>query len=222
MTLDLSLYLVTDTRLCGERGVPVTVREAVAGGVSAVQLRDHELDDRAFVALGQAVRAELDSLQRAGGPRVPLLVDDRVHLVAEIGADGAHVGQKDMPVPQARELLGPQAILGLSVTTAQQLADARAHGAAVDYLGLGPVWATATKPGHPDPIGPEGVAALAVASPWPGVAIGGISAEGAATLRGTGVAGVAVVSAICGQPSPGEAAARLRGAWAGSIEGIPA
>lgn len=222
MTLDLSLYLVTDTGLCGQRGVPETVREAVAGGVSVVQLRDHALEDRDFVVLGQAVRAELDALHRAGGPRAPLIVDDRVHLVAEIGADGAHVGQADLPVPQAREILGPQAILGLSVTHAEQLAAARAHGSAVDYLGLGPVWATATKPGHAAPIGPEGLAALAAASPWPTVAIGGIDVEGAVALRGTGVAGIAVVSAICGQQNPREAAVRLRQAWAGSTQELPA
>ncbi|ROR72838.1 thiamine phosphate synthase [Bogoriella caseilytica] len=222
MTLDLSLYLVTDTGLCGQRGVPETVREAVAGGVSVVQLRDHALDDRAFVALGQAVRAELDALHRAGGPRAPLIVDDRVHLVSEIGADGAHVGQADLPVPQARELLGPHGILGLSVTHAGQLEVAREHGRAVDYLGLGPVWATATKPGHAAPFGPEGLAELAAASPWPTVAIGGIDAAGAATLRGTGVAGIAVVSAICGQPSPREAAVTLRQVWAGSAQGVSA
>lgn len=222
MSIDLSLYLVTDTRLCGARGVPETVREAVAGGVTAVQLRDHDLDDHAVVALGKAVREELDSLQRAGGPRVPLLVDDRVHLVAEIGADGAHVGQKDMPVPQAREVLGPQAILGLSVTNAQQLAAAQDYGTAVDYLGIGPVWATATKPGHAEPIGPPGIGELAAASPWPCVAIGGIDAAGAIALRGTGVEGIAVVSALCGQPSPREAAAHLRKAWAGSTQEVSA
>lgn len=209
--LDLSLYLVTDTRLCGERGVVATVRAAVAAGATVVQLRDHDADDDAFVALGREVRAALE------GTGVPLLLDDRVHLVDAVGADGAHVGQADLPVPEARRLLGPNRYLGLSVgSPAHVRAAAALGGGLLDYLGAGPVWATATKPGHPEPIGVAGVRAVAAASPWPVVAIGGIDAARAAALRGTGAAGVAVVSAVCGQPDPAAAAAALRRAWDGA------
>lgn len=210
-SLDLSLYLVTDTRLCGERGVAETVRAAVTAGVSVVQLRDHDADDDAFVALGREVRAVL------AGTGVPLLVDDRVHLVDAVGADGAHVGQSDLPVPEARRLLGPDRYLGLSVTSPAHVRAAAALGdGLLDYLGAGPVWATATKPGHAQPIGAAGVRAVAAASPWPVVAIGGIDAARAAVLRGTGAAGVAVVSAICGHPEPAAAAAAVRRAWDGT------
>ena len=98
---DLSVYLVTDTAQCGGPDEVVeTVRHAIAGGVTLVQFRDHDLSDDEFVALGRRVR----EICVSGG--VPLIIDDRVHLVAEIGADGVHVGQSDMPVDQARAILG--------------------------------------------------------------------------------------------------------------------
>ena len=208
--MDLSLYLVTDTELCGPRGVAATVEAAVAGGATMVQLRDPVATDADFVALGLAVRTVL------ADTGVPLIVDDRVHLVEDIGADGVHVGQRDMPPGQARQLLGPDAIIGLSVGTLEQVEAARALGeGGVDYLGVGPVWPTATKPDHDRPIGPEGVAAVAAASPWPVVAIGGISRDRAGALRHGGAAGVAVVSAVCAARDPAAAAVGLRAAWDG-------
>lgn len=208
--LNLSLYLVTDTNVCGEVGVPATVAAAVAGGVSAVQLRDPLATDEELVALGRQVRAALV------GTGVPLLVNDRVHLVGTIGADGAHVGQSDLDVAQARALLGPGPYLGLSVQCVEQVQAARAHGlAAVDYLGVGPVWPTATKPDHAPPGGIERLCQVSEASPWPCVAIGGIARERVAALRGTGVVGIAVVSAICGAPDAALAARELARAWEG-------
>lgn len=208
--LDLSLYLVTDTARCGERGVPATVVAAVAGGVTVVQLRDPVATDAEFVTLGRAVRDAL------AGTGVPLLVNDRVHLVAEIDADGAHVGQEDMAVAQARALLGPDRYLGLSARSLTQLRAAETEGTDVlDYLGVGPVWATTTKSGHAEPGGLARVRRLSTASPWPCVAIGGITAERAPQLRGTGAAGIAVVSAICGHDDVAAATRRLRAAWEG-------
>ncbi|MFC7404039.1 thiamine phosphate synthase [Georgenia alba] len=206
--LDLSVYLVTDTGMCGARGVPATVEAAVAGGVSVVQLRDHDLTDEEFVALGRQVREVL------AGTGVPLIVDDRVHLVEQIGADGAHVGQRDVPAADARSALGPDRLLGLSVSTPQQVRTAiDLDPGVLDYLGVGPMWATATKPGHADPLGPDGVAEVTVVSPWPCVAIGGIDVARAPRLRGRGLAGIAVVSAICAASDPCAAAAELRRAW---------
>ncbi|WP_422117742.1 thiamine phosphate synthase [Brachybacterium sp. UNK5269] len=208
--VDLSLYLVTDTGLCGPRGVPATVEAAVAGGATMVQLRDPGTTDADFVALGLAVRQVL------AGSGVPLIVDDRVHLVQDISADGVHVGQRDMSPSQARQLLGPDAIVGLSISTIEQVRAARALGDDVlDYLGVGPVWPTATKPDHGPAIGPDGVAAVAAASPWPVVAIGGITTVRAGALRHSGVAGVAVVSAVCAAEDPAAAAASLRATWDG-------
>lgn len=208
--VNLSLYLVTDTGLCGPRGVPATVQAAVAGGVTVVQLRDPGATDAHFVALVVAVREVL------AGTGVPLIIDDRVHLVQDIGADGVHVGQRDMPPAQARQLLGPDAMVGLSVSTIEQVRTARGLGDGVlDYLGVGPVWPTATKPDHGTPIGPGGVAAVAAASPWPVVAIGGITTKRTGMLRHSGAAGVAVVSTVCAAEEPAVAAASLRAAWDG-------
>lgn len=206
--LDLSLYLVTDTALCGPAGVAGTVATAAGAGVTAVQLRDPGADGERFVELGREVVGVLR------GTGVPLFVNDRVDLVSAIGADGAHIGQGDTDPVRARELLGPDAVLGLSVQTPAQLATAREYGDDVlDYLGVGPVWPQRTKPDAAEPGGLDRMRAIVVASPWPCVAIGGIDAARAAQVRRTGAAGVAVVSAVCGQPDVGAAVRRLRAAW---------
>jgi thiamine-phosphate pyrophosphorylase len=206
--VDLTLYLVTDTVLCGSRGVAATVERALRGGVTVVQVRDPQAPDDEFVRLGRSVAAAL------AGTGVPLIVNDRVHLVEAIGADGAHVGQGDLDPVEARSLLGPDAVLGLSVQTLTHvdLAAGLPPGT-VDHLGVGPVWWQATKPDAADPGGLDTLAAIVRRSPVPCVAIGGIDASRAPLVRSTGAAGVAVVSAICGQPDPAAAARRVRGAW---------
>ncbi|WOP19645.1 thiamine phosphate synthase [Raineyella sp. LH-20] len=204
---DYRLYLVTDPSMTAEHGLVRTVLEAVDGGVTLVQLRDTEVDDDEFVRIGRTLHTAL-----AG--RVPLIVNDRVHLVAAIGAEGAHVGQGDLPIDQARALLGPDRLLGLSVQTTRHLEVARALGEdLIDYVGIGPVWDTATKPDAAEAGGPERTTAIAAASPWPSVAIGGISLDRVPRVRATGVDGISVVSAICGRPSPRDAAAALLAAW---------
>ena len=206
--LDLSLYLITDTRLCGAVGVPATVAAAVGAGVSAVQVRDPEAGDDEFVLLGRSVAEALQGLD------IPLIVNDRVHLVAAIGADGAHIGQHDLDPHSARKLLGPDAVLGLSVQTVDQVAVARREGAdLVDYLGVGPVWPQATKPDAAEPSGLDRLRDITAISPWPCVAIGGVDADRAAQARRHGAAGVAVVSAICGRPDVAAATRRIKIAW---------
>ena len=209
--LDLSLYLVTDTILCGQFGVAATVSAAVGAGVTLVQLRDIDAADDEFVALGREVKAILR------GTGVPLIVNDRAHLVAAIGADGVHVGQSDLEIAQARALVGPTAYLGLSVQTLEHVIFAGGHAAGtLDYLGVGPVWGTATKL---DAAAPGGITALhqiTSASPWPCVAIGGINPERLSMVRGAGAVGVAVVSAICGQPNVAAATRTLRSGWDGA------
>jgi thiamine-phosphate pyrophosphorylase len=206
--LDLSLYLITDTRLCGHKGVLATVLEAVDAGVSAVQLRDSDASDADFVRQGRALISALT------GTGVPVFVNDRVHLVAAIGADGAHIGQRDRTVRDARRILGPDPYLGLSVQHPDHLAIAtREKLADIDYLGIGPVWAQRTKPDAGPPIGLDESRELIKSSPWDCVAIGGIDADRIPAVRASGAAGVAVVSAICGQPDIGVATRRLRAAW---------
>ena len=205
---DLSLYLVTDTALCGELGVAATVAAAVAAGVSAVQLRDPEASDEDFVATGRAVAQVLR------GTGVPLIVNDRVHLAAALGAAGAHVGQGDLDPRAARTMLGPDALLGLSVQTVQHVTAARDLGPGIiDYLGVGPVWPQATKPDAAEPAGLRRLREIVDASPWPCVAIGGVNADRAPSVRAAGAAGIAVVSAICGQPDVALASRALRQAW---------
>jgi thiamine-phosphate pyrophosphorylase len=205
---DLSLYLVTDTALCGELGVAATVAAAVAAGVSAVQLRDPEASDEDFAATGRAVAQVLK------GTGVPLIVNDRVHLAAALGAAGAHVGQGDLDPRAARTMLGPDALLGLSVQTVQHVTAARGLGPGIiDYLGVGPVWPQATKPDAAEPAGLRRLREIVDASPWPCVAIGGVDANRAPSVRATGAAGIAVVSAICGQPDVALASRALRQAW---------
>lgn len=208
--LDLSVYLVTDGPLCGDVGVAATVAAAAVGGVTAVQLRAHELTDAETVALGREL------VQALAGTRIPLLIDDRVHLVAEIGADGAHVGQSDLPVREARALLGEGGLLGLSVGSLPELASALDEPAgAIDYLGVGPIWAQSTKADAAAPIGLASLGDLVAASPWPIVAIGGIDVTRVGAVRAAGADGVAVVSAICGQPDVTSAAIALVDAWKG-------
>lgn len=204
---DYRLYLVTDPRLTSAYGLVPTVLDAVAGGVGVVQLRDTEADDDELVRIGRELHAAL-------GGRVPLLVNDRVHLVDAIGAEGAHVGQGDLAVEEARRLLGPDRLLGLSVQSVAHVQAARALGEElIDYIGIGPVWDTATKPDAAQAGGPQRTAVIAAASPWPSVAIGGITLERIPSLRHTGIHGISVVSAICGRPSPRRAARELLQAW---------
>lgn len=208
--LDLSLYLVTDSVMCGQFGVAATVSAAVDAGVTVVQLRDEDATDDELVGLGREVKAVLR------GTGVPLIVNDRVHLVDAIGADGAHVGQSDLEIGQARALVGPAAYLGLSVQTLDHVVAARLHPArTVDYLGVGPVWETATKLDAAKPGSLERLAQITSASPWPCVAIGGINLERLPKVRSAGAAGAAVVSAICGQPDVAAATRALRTMWDG-------
>lgn len=196
--LDLSLYLVTDSRLCRDRGVAATVAAAVRGGVTAVQLRDPHADARTLFALGRTIQAEL------AGTGVPLIVNDRLDVAVWLDADGVHLGQRDVSPVTARRRLGPHAYVGLSISRPEQLAHVPD---AVDHLGVGPVFEQYTKPDADAPLGLGGLAQIVRQSPLPCVAIGGISLSEAAAVRASGAAGIAVVSAVCGQPDP-EAAAR--------------
>lgn len=209
--LDLSLYLVTDTIMCGQFGVAATVSAAVGAGVTVVQLRDVDATDDELVALGREVTAVLR------GTGVPLIVNDRAHLVDAIGADGAHVGQSDLEIEQARALVGPTAYLGLSVQTLEHVMVALRHASeTLDYLGVGPVWGTATKLDAAAPGGLEALSQITSESPWPCVAIGGINPERLSMVRGAGAVGAAVVSAVCGQPDVVAATRKLRTCWDGA------
>lgn len=205
--LDLRLYLVTDTAQCGRLGVVATVAAAVAGGVTAVQLRDPE------AGLGELRDTAMQLTQLLAPSGIPLLINDHPELVAATGAAGVHIGQDDTEPARAREVIGPDRLLGLSVQTPEHVSAALHHGDLIDYLGVGPVWPTGSKPDAAPAGGPASLAEIVHASPWPCVAIGGISRARVAEARHAGAAGVAVISAICGQPDPHQAAADLLAAW---------
>jgi len=199
-----SLYLVTDAAACGRRSVEEVVAAALSGGVTMVLVRDKDLPDGEFIGL---VR-RLVTLTRPAG--VPLIVNDRVALAREAGADGVHIGQSDMPYAEARRRLGKGAIIGLSVETLAQAEEAA--GWDVDYLGVSPVFATPTKADAARPWGLARLPELRRRSRHVLVGIGGINAANAADVIAAGMDGVAVVSAICAAPDPAAAAAALRAA----------
>jgi len=198
---DLSLYLVTDPEMTARRGVVETVAAAVAGGVTIVQLRDKTGPARALAETGRAL---LKLLRPLG---VPLLVNDRLDVAYAIGADGVHVGQDDLPPATARTLLGTQAIIGLSITDSDQFSTI---DDAVDYVGLGPIFATGTKSDAAPALGETAFAAIRRRIALPVVAIGGITPEHVARTVAAGADGIAVVSAICAAAAPQAAARTLQ------------
>ncbi|GAB3252543.1 thiamine phosphate synthase [Larkinella harenae] len=197
------LYLVTDSGIGAQAGhrLPFIVEEACRAGVQWVQLREKAITTRAFVELG----AELKRITQTYGAK--LIINDRIDVALAIDADGVHVGQDDMPHELARALIGPNKILGLSVNNRTELQ--AAEGADVDYLGVAAIFPTPTKQDTSSALGLDGLRELCCLTKLPTFAIGGINADNIRAIRQTGVSGAAVVSAICGQPSPYEATREL-------------
>ncbi len=204
MTPDYTLYLVTDRPLAGGRPLASVVAEAIEGGVTVVQLREKQAGGREFYEQALAVHA----VTRRYG--VPLIIDDRLDIMLAVGAEGIHVGSGDLPAERARAL-APGKILGCSAGSMEELRRAEAAGA--DYIGVGPVFPTPTKADAGPALGLDGLRRLVAATPLPCVAIGGIHPENAGGVAAAGVAGIAVVSAVMGQPRPAEAARVLRAAF---------
>ena len=205
MPIDFSLYLVADAEFVAGRDLLGLVGAAVRGGVTVVQLRAKNLSSRDFLELG--IRTA-DLLARTG---VPLLVNDRLDIALACGAAGVHLGQEDMPVPQARRILGRDRTIGVSVNTPEEALRAEREGA--DYIGAGPAYATATKETALSVLGPEGIGRVKRSVQIPVVAIGGISATNAADLQKSGADGIAVISAILGAPDARRAAEELKKAF---------
>lgn len=200
---DLSLYLVLDPELCRRHSMLETALEAVAGGATAVQVRDKRASTAERIMLARGIKAALRDTA------VLVVMNDDIEAAVEAGVDAVHIGQRDMRPALARERIGPRMLLGLSVNT-ESAARAIDPGL-VDYAGVGPVFATLTKPDHEQPIGFDGLAHIASASPVPTVAIGGLKRQHVSDVFAAGVHGLAVVSAICGTPDPRQSAAEL---WA--------
>jgi len=196
------IYLVTDRGLCRGRLLLDVVAQAVKGGAACVQLREKKMPTRAFVEEALAVKNIL------APHRIPLMINDRIDVALACGADGVHIGQEDMPYETARRLLGPKAIIGLSVETWADVEASRDLD--VDYLGVSPVFATPTKTDTKEPWGLEGLRKIKAFSRHPLVAIGGISEANAREVTEAGADCLAVVSAICSAENPAGATARLK------------
>ena len=186
----LLLYAVTDRRWTGELNLFQQVELAIAGGATFIQLREKNLSESAFEKEAIAIQ----NLCRAHG--IPFVVNDNVEIAKRMGADGVHVGQSDMEAGDVRALLGPDAILGVSAQTVEQAKLAEARGA--DYLGVGAVFPTGSKDDAIE-VPFETLKAICEAVSIPVVAIGGISEENVAELKGSGICGIAVISAIFGK-----------------------
>ena len=196
-------YLVTAASRSAGRTTPDVVAGALDGGVDAVQLRDKGTSARERYETGRRLR-ELTA--EAG---VPLIVNDRIDLAAAVDADGVHLGQSDLPVEIARDRLGDSAVVGVSTSTVDEAREAAAAGA--DYLGVGAVYATASKdvPDEQNGVGTDRIAAVADAVDLPVVGIGGVDASNAAPVVEAGATGVAVLSAITAAEDPAEATAAI-------------
>lgn len=194
------LYAVTDRAWTGPMTLLQQAEAALQGGVTCLQLREKHLEDDAFLAEAR----EMAALCRRY--RVPFIVNDRVDIALACGADGVHVGQDDMEVSAVRRMAGDKLMVGVSAHTVEEAVRAARGGA--DYLGLGAVFSTSTK-ADAGAMSRDTLKAICQAVDLPKVAIGGISAKNILELSGSGVDGVAVVSAIFGAPDPRRAAQDL-------------
>lgn len=198
---DLLLYAVTDRSWLGGDTLLHQVAQAIEGGVTFVQLREKELDQASFLEEAKEIRA----LCRE--KKIPFVINDNVEIALAVDADGVHVGQSDMEAGSARKRLGPDRIIGVSVQTVEQAILAQQRGA--DYLGVGAVFPTGSKADAVE-VDHKTLKEICRAVSIPVVAIGGITKENVGELAGSGICGIAVISAVFAQPDIAEAAAVLK------------
>ncbi len=197
----LRLYAVTDRAWLHGKTLESQVSLALKGGVTLLQLREKDMNEDGFKREAVRIQRVCKIFQ------VPFIINDNVDLARQVDADGVHVGQKDLEAGRVRALIGPDKILGVSVQTAPQARAAQAAGA--DYLGVGAVFPTGTKLDAAE-VSRETLEEICREVDLPVVAIGGISQENMGELRGSGICGVAVVSAIFAQENPERAARELK------------
>ena len=201
--IDYSLYLCTDRRLMTSP-IEASVESALRGGTTVIQLREKDCSSREFYELGLRVKKITERYN------APLIINDRVDIALAVGAAGVHVGQGDLPCKVVREIVGPDMIVGVSAATLDEAVQAEEDGA--DYLGVGAMYATATKT-DTRPVSMEELLKIRAAVKIPIVVIGGINKQTLGNFKGTGVNGLAVVSAIVAQPDPEAAARELLRMW---------
>ena len=188
------LYLVTDRDLCLHYDLETVIRLAVCGGVQIVQLREKQLNSRDFLDLAFKIKKILSDTD------VPLLINDRIDIALACDAEGVHLGQTDLPVKIAREILGPSAIIGLSIESMLDIKDEELS--LVDYLGVSPIYNTLTKTDTKTPWGIEGLKKVRSSTDKPLVAIGGINESNALEMIKAGADSLAVVSYLCSAKDP--------------------
>lgn len=188
--MNYTLYLCTDRQLMSTETIEEAVELAIQGGVTVVQLREKDCTSREFYEVAKQVKAITDAYE------IPLLINDRLDIALAVGADGVHLGQTDIPVFVARDLLGPDKIVGATANTIEKAEEAWKSGA--DYLGVGDVFGTTTK-ADTKHVTLEELKKIKELVDIPVVAIGGINADNIASLRTAGVDGAAVISALIGQ-----------------------
>lgn len=198
---DLLLYAVTDRTWLGEETLYSQVEKALSGGATWVQLREKHLDNDHF--LQEAI--EIQSLCRKY--HVPFVINDNVEIALEMNADGVHVGQNDRNAGTVREMIGPDKILGVSAETVEQAILAEQRGA--DYLGVGAVFPTGSKD-DAENVSYDTLRAICEAVTIPVIAIGGITKENVYELKGSGIVGIAVISAIFAKPDIKTATSELK------------
>lgn len=199
--LNFQLYVVTDRAWLNGKRLEDQVEAAILGGATIIQLREKSLSGRDFYQTALNIKGITDRY------RIPLIINDRLDIALAVEAAGLHVGQGDLPPVIARRLLGPEKILGVSVANLEEAIQAEENGA--DYLGVGAVFPTGTKQDAATVDFSE-LKKITGAVQIPVVAIGGINENNALQLKGGGIKGIAVVSAVFGKEDPGKAAAKMR------------
>lgn len=198
--IDYTLYLCTDRNLMTTDTIEESVELAIKGGVTVVQLREKECTSKEFYEQAVRVKTITDAYE------VPLIINDRVDIALAVGADGVHLGQKDLPIRVARDLMGPDRILGVTANTKERAIEAVKSGA--DYIGAGDVFGTSTKV-DAKRLTLEELTEICQAVSIPVVAIGGVKEDNIGRLKDTGVAGAAVISAVVGKKDITAAAENL-------------
>ncbi len=205
LSIDWTLCLVADSSAIGSRDIQEVVSQAVAGGVTLVQLRSKTWSAREFVEKGKALLRLLKEM------KIPLIINDRADVALACDADGVHVGQEDIPPQEIKRIIGRGRVVGVSVSNEEEARTAERNGAT--YLGAGPVFATPSKETPIPPFGPDGLLRIKRCVEIPVLAIGGIDSRNAAHVFQTGVAGIAVISSILVRPDVKSAAQELKRAF---------
>ena len=196
-----SLYVITDSKVQKGRGHLEVLTEAVRGGASVIQLRDKEAPDEVLINVGKELRKVCDRFKAL------LIVNERIHVAKAVSADGLHIGQEDISFPEARKQLGHRTLLGVSTHSLAQAR--RAVEAGADYIGVGPIFKTPTKPAYP-PVGIQLIREIREEMQVPFVAIGGIDLTNVKDVLAAGAYSIAVVRAVVGQEDVYDATQKLK------------